>query len=89
MKMIHKILISAGIAAILEGITIAVFICFGAIGAEGPDTVGLIFMIFHFPGIMLADAMHLEIVVIFIGFLQYFVVTFLVVEIWSRRKKKY
>lgn len=88
--MISKIMISAVIAVIIESVIMAVFVCSGGIGAEGAANVkaGIIFIILHYPGILLADAMcfrGIGVVIVFTGFLQYFVVVFLVVEIRSRR----
>jgi hypothetical protein len=94
MKMIHKILMAVGVAAVVEAVVFGVYLCGGAIGGDGPDATGFVtIFVLHFPGLVLADALRLggaadTVLIVFIGFLQYLIIALLVAQILSWRKKR-
>jgi hypothetical protein len=93
MKSWKSALIALVAAAIVEGVSMAVLMGFGRIGGEGPNPVGLIGIILHAPGIMIADHFHLTgntdtVVITGISFLQYFVVFWAVIAIIQKWRGK-
>ena len=94
MTIFRKILIAALIACAIEGVVLAVYVCFGNIGGDGPDAVAFVtLVILHFPSLILADALRLgrsseEILVVSIGLLQYFMIALAVIAVGSRIRKR-
>lgn len=76
-------------ASVTEASLFALFDRFGHIGGDGPDTMGAIGLILHFPGVIVADRLHLTgavdtIFITFTGFLQFFLFFWFVIAIWHR-----
>lgn len=76
-------------ASIMEAIFAVVLVRYGHIGGDGPDRIGAIGLVFHFPGMMLADRFHLTgtfdaVVVFFIGFVQLFLISWFAIVAWTR-----
>jgi len=86
-------LIAARAGVIAEAILWWFFNSFGHIGGDGPDTVGLVGLILHLPGVTVADSLHLtgtkDSVFIWItGALQFFLLFWLIMTIWRHKHEK-
>jgi hypothetical protein len=86
-------LIAGGAAVIAEAILWWCFSSFGHIGADGPDTVGAIGLIFHLAGATIADVLHLtgtmdSVFIAITGALQFFLVFWLPITIWRHKHAK-
>lgn len=82
-------LIAGGAALLFEGVLWWFITSFGHIGGDGPDTIGAIGLITHFPGIMIADSLHLtgttdSVLIATSGFLQFFVLFWIIITIGAR-----
>jgi hypothetical protein len=81
-------LMAVGLAVVAEAIVWLLFNTFGHIGGDGPDTAGAVGLVFHFPGVMVADFLHLNdtkdaIVIAFTGGVQFFLIFWLVITLWK------
>jgi hypothetical protein len=87
---IKKSALIAGVAAALfEGVLWWFVTSFGHIGGDGPDAIWAIGLITHFPGIMVADSLHLtgttdSVLVAASGFVQFFILFWIIITIGSR-----
>jgi hypothetical protein len=88
-----RTILAATIAAILAEAGIgAMFYAFGHIGGDGPDTIGWIGLVFHLPGVYIADVLHLTgsadtLFISFTGAMQFFLIFWLAIEAWGRFHK--
>jgi hypothetical protein len=87
------ILVAAIAAICVEALVGAMFYLFGHIGGDGPDAVGWVGLIFHFPGIWIADRLHMTgsldtLFITLTGAIQFFLVFWLVLEIWGQLRTR-
>ena len=73
---------------LIEGVLWWFVTIFGHVGDCGLDTIAAIGLITHFPGIMVADSLHLtgttdSLFVAVSGFIQFFVLFWIVISIGS------
>ena len=94
MNLRRMILVAVLVAATVEGLVFAVFSFFGEFGAGIPDLTALITIcILHAPGLFVVDILKpseftATVLLVAVGFLQYFLMIMIVMAIWSHRRKR-
>jgi hypothetical protein len=87
-----KIVIWAALAAVItETVSALIFFNFGHMGGDGPDAVGLIGMILHFPGMLLAnpwDGWPAYAIIESVSVLQYFVIYWAAILLWNGARRR-
>jgi hypothetical protein len=86
-------LTAGGAAVLFEAIVWWSIMTFGRNGAGGSDPIGVFGLIFHLPGIIIADWLHLthpadSVFVASTGAVQFFVALWIAVTIWRHRYGK-
>jgi len=81
--------IAAVVAAAFEGVLFWFVTNFGNWGGDGPDTIAAIGFFTHFPGVMLADSLHLtgtadSVFIAASGFTQFFLLFWFIIKVGSR-----